>query len=82
MAAPAEQPGPFSVERGGVRGVGTVALVAPSEPEWYRDVLLNLCDVLNAVHQRRGAEHKLHGEPSHETPPEETGDIFEVRPDE
>ena len=71
-AARAEENGPFSVEGEGVRGSGTVALVAPSEPDWYRAVILELRDVLNAVHQRGAGE----------TRPEQTGHTFEVRPDE
>jgi hypothetical protein len=82
MAASARQDGPFTVEGEGIRGPGTVALVAPSEPAWYRAVILELRDVLNTVHQRGAIEDDLHGERPDETPPEDTGQTFEVRPDE
>ena len=70
--ARAEENVPFTVEGEGVRGSGTVALVAPSEPDWYRAVILELRDVLNAVHQRGAGEAR----------PEHAGQTFEVRPDE
>jgi hypothetical protein len=81
MAAAARENGPFTLEGEGVRGTGTVALVAPSEPGWYGAMILELRDILNTVHRRGAPEHDLKGEPRGDAAGG-TGHIFEVRPDE